>query len=361
MNLPWKQKATVGRELDPKLAIVTGEGSQIAVRRPEPASTPIPVWEVLPSVDRQGRPDYYGIPLLKEPVWIWSVPVYFWAGGVAGGSAVLGAALHGKRKMRKLASACRWLSFLGTTVGPALLTWDLGKKTRFLNMLRVFRPTSPMSIGSWALAGSGMLSTIALLQGDRPSARPTNMALAGGGIVLSGYTGVLLGNTANPLWWQTRRTLPILFTASAMASTAAVLEMLPLKKREERVVQVFGTIGKVGEAAGMMAMEKIAGRVPEVANPFREGKCGFLWQSARGLVAAGIILNLLPGKSPFKRRLGGALTTVGALCLRYALLESGKCSARDPQAVFEAQRAHQDAVPMQQNGGELQGEYPQFI
>jgi formate-dependent nitrite reductase membrane component NrfD len=335
MKLPWKRVPTLGRELDPKLAVLTGEASLQRIKRLEPGrgSTPIPVWEQLPSQPLPRR-DYYGVPLLKEPVWIWSVPAYFYVGGVAGGSAVLAAFLHGRSGLEGLARLCRVLAFAGTTVGPGLLTWDLGRKLRFINMLRVFRPSSPMSIGSWTLAGSGALATLALLQGNAPSGRPTAVALGGGGVMLSGYTGVLLANSANPLWQGSRFLLPILFTASAVASTTGLLEMLPLNEREETVVQRFGMIGKMAEAAGMVAMEHQVARNQPAARALRTGTAGVLWKGAKTLLSAGIIAGLLPWGGPWKRRVAGTLTTAGAICLRFALLESGRQAAREPLPSF---------------------------
>ncbi|HJV35426.1 NrfD/PsrC family molybdoenzyme membrane anchor subunit [Geomonas sp.] len=338
MTIPWQSSVTTGRELDPSLALLEGEAAQQRIKREQPGTgSPVQVWQEVPS-KLEGRPiDYYRLPLLKEPVWIWSVPAYFYVGGVAGGTALLAALLHGKRKVKKLAFRCRVLAFLGSTIGPGLLTWDLGRMLRFLYMLRVFRPTSPMSIGSWSLAGTGLLSTISLLLGDKPVARPAALGTAAGGLMLAGYTGVLLGNTANPLWQARRNTLPFLFTASAMASTAGVLEMLPLNKREDEVVRTFGLAGKIGEIACMAAMERQTSAEPEAGRGLKEGKGGLLWKSAEVMVTAGIVLSLIPVKLTWKRRLSGALTTVGAICLRYALLESGKHAAREPRVLIESQ------------------------
>jgi formate-dependent nitrite reductase membrane component NrfD len=339
MNMPWQTPVTIGREMDTELAIMSGEAAGQRVKHPQPTTgAPVPLWKQIPSQRPGGTAGYYGLPLLKEPVWVWSVPAYFYVGGVAGGSAVLAALLHRKKGYKTLAGWCRLLAFLGSTVGPGLLTWDLGKMARFIYMLRVFRLSSPMSIGSWSLAGTGMFSSLALLLGNSKAARPAALGTAAGGLMLAGYTGVLLGNTANPLWQGRRCMLPVLFTASAMASTAGVLELLPLNGREEEVVRRFGVIGKVSEAASMMVMERRSSIHPDAAKGLKEGKGGVLWKAAEVMVVAGIVLSAIPVKSPFKRRLSGALTTVGALCLRYALLESGKQAAREPRALFESQR-----------------------
>ncbi len=333
-----QRRLHVGREMSPELALQIGEGAAQQVKRPEPdAGGIVPLWRQVPSQHRTDQ-NYYGLALIKEPVWIWSVPAYFYVGGVAGGSAMLAAALHGKKRLRRLAAWCRLLAFAGTTVGPALLTYDLGKMSRFLNMLRVLRPSSPMSVGSWSLAGTGMMATLSLLQGDR-SGVVTRYGTALGGLLVAGYTGVLLGNTANPLWRERRLLLPMLFMSSAAASTAGVLQMMPLDKREEKVVQRFGMVGKAGEAACMVAMQRSDAAVPEVGAAAREGKGGVLWTAAKAALVSGILVELLPVRSPLKRKVSGALTTIGAICLRFALLEAGKTAAREPQTTINLQRS----------------------
>lgn len=339
MNMPWQNTVTIGRELDTDLAVLSGEAAHQKVKQPEPdTGSPVELWTELPSRPAEARLDYYRLPLLKEPVWIWSVPAYFYVGGVAGGSALLAALLHRRRGYRTLAGWCRLFAFLGSTAGPALLTWDLGKMLRFAYMLRVFRPSSPMSIGSWSLAGTGLLSTISLFLGNRRAARPAAIGTAAGGLILAGYTGVLLGNTANPLWQGRRNLLPVLFTASSVASTSGLLEMLDLNGRESKVVERFGLVGKIGEVASMVAMERETAIHPEASRGLREGKGGVLWKGAEAMVAAGIVVSLIPVSSGFKRRLSGALTTIGAVCLRFALLESGKEAARSPRALTQSQR-----------------------
>src|SRR5262249_48626942 len=95
---------------------------------------------------------YYDRPLVKQPVWVWSIPTYFYAGATAGASLALGAAvqvLHGSSS--NLVRRSRLLGAIGISIGASLLIYDLGRPERFMNMLRVFRPTSPMNVGSWLL------------------------------------------------------------------------------------------------------------------------------------------------------------------------------------------------------------------
>ena len=151
-------------------------------------------------------PTYYDVPMLKEPVWKGVVPLYFWIGGAAGAAATLSsvARLVGGRELLPLARRARLLAAAGDTVGAALLTYDLGRPSRFLNMLRVFNPRSPMSVGSWVLTGSGAANAGAVLLGDRRGFLGFVGGLAGAvggllGMPLAGYTGVLIANTAVPV------------------------------------------------------------------------------------------------------------------------------------------------------------------
>jgi formate-dependent nitrite reductase membrane component NrfD len=206
-----------------------------------------------------------------------------------------------------------------------------------------------MSVGSWALAAAGPLTAgSALLAGRRGVLRALgDLAGLGAGVVgmpLAGYTAVLVSNTAVPLWQGTRRTLPVLFTASAMSGAASALDLLDLEDREERVVDRFGTVGKIAEIVAMAAVEREADRVERVGRPLRQGVSGALWKAARGLTAGSLLLSLLPAKSRRSRVLSGLLGTAGALALRFAVFHAGKASARDPGATFEQQRGGRGAV-----------------
>lgn len=301
----------------------------------------------------EDAPTYYDRPVIKEPVWIWTVPAYFFVGGLAGCAAALGevAALDGDPALRPLVRQCRLTGTAGTVLGAGLLTADLGRPERFLYMLRVFRPSSPMSMGAWILAVAGATGTGATLLtgGGRRSSRGADvLGLAAGvsGLMLAGYTGVLVSCTAVPVWRAGRRVLPALFLASGVASTGALLEVLPSRNlRERRMVRRVAVLGKVAELACARWYERAADRVPRVGRPLHAGLSGSLWRAATGLTLAGLALSVLPGRRRWKEAAAGALGLTGALTLRFAVQRAGKTSARDPRATFEQQRAVVPARP----------------
>jgi len=160
------------------------------------------------------------------------------------------------------------------------------------------------------------------------------------GMPLAGYTAVLLGNTAVPVWKETRRSLPHLFIGTSVSGLSALFGLLPidLTPREEAIVERFGIAGKVIDLAAMAVVEREAERADPVGRPLREGLSGTLWKAARAMTAASLVLSLLPGRSRGKRAASGLIGTVGALTLRFAVFHAGKASARDPKATFRPQR-----------------------
>jgi len=344
-----------GRHIAPELGLLAGEGSQQRIGTPDEAfPSKSFVWRDLPSHSfDEAEPTYYGRPVLKEPVWVWSVPLYFYVGGTAGAAAVLAAAAQGLDgdDLHGLVKTCRWVAAVGGAAGSALLVYDLGRPERFLNMLRVFRPTSAMSLGSWVLAGAASATMGSAVLAERQGVLGRLGHLAGYaaallGMPLAGYTAVLLGNTAVPVWSTTRRSLPPLFIGSAVSGLASLFGLLPvdLERREERIVERFGAIGKVADLAAMAVVEHEAERVEPVGRALKEGLPGALWNAAKGLTGASLALFLLPGGGRARRLAGGLLGTAGALALRFAVFHAGKASARDPQATFRRQRQETGAA-----------------
>ncbi len=341
---------TDGREVDPSRGLLQGEGAAQRVRTPEPH----PGHLAPTHVDAEARtPTYYGLPVLQEPVWIWTVPAYLFVGGLAGAASALGAAslVAGGPALERLENRCRAIGLLGDLLGSGLLIADLGRPSRFFNMLRVFRPTSPMSMGSWILTLSGAANGAGFLLGGRSgllgAAGRVGIAAGGGlGALLAGYTGVLLANTAVPIWQAARRELPVLFVGSGMASAGAVLELFPDSGASRRVTHWYGSFGKVVALGAMVAMERSAPRARRVTEPLRTGATGALWRAGLALTAAGLVASGMGNKSRGRERIAAVLTLAGALATRLAVVQAGKRSARDPRATFEGQRAGMGAAEL---------------
>lgn len=343
-----------GRFIDPQVGILEGEAAHQKTpheRESAEGGVAFEVWSKTPADLDGGEPTYYDRPVVKEPVWIWAVPVYFYTGGAAGAASVLGAVAQvaGRGRFEGLVRRCRRIAAAGTSTGSALLVYDLGRPERFLNMLRVFRPTSAMSVGSWILAAASSVSAAAaLFSGRRGVAKAVGDAagVAAGitGMPLSGYTAVLLADTAVPLWQGARRTLPVLFVGSAISSAASLLEMGALDEHEEKVVNAFGAVGKATELAAAVAVERELDEVKGLGRPLREGVAGALWKATKVTTIASLLLSLVPRRSPTSRVAAGVLGSLGSVALRFAIFHAGKASARDPRATFRQQRAGKGAA-----------------
>jgi formate-dependent nitrite reductase membrane component NrfD len=352
-----------GRDIDPAVGVLRGEGALQRVKHVAPEHpTPGPD-RLADSTSEAGT--YYGLPALKEPVWKASIPAYFYVGGLAGAVAVLSAAaqLKGDPRLRGMVRRGRLLALGGAAVSGGLLIEDLGRPARFLAMLRILRPSSPMSVGSWVLSAFGAAASAAALpwalkaaraRPSRAQGRALDRAAALGGIAagcfglpLCGYTGVLLANTAVPVWQAAHRTLPPLFVASATSSAQAALEPFADSEAEVRVLHRFGIAGKLAVLAAMGALEREVGRSARTAAPLHRGVAGALWKSAKALTGASLALMLLSARGRarparpqrWKTLASAALATAGSLCLRFAVVQAGRVSARDPRATFEPQRA----------------------
>jgi MFS family permease len=332
------------RGIDTSIALLEGEASHQRVKHDDKhllsvASEP---WHYTPA-PVEADPAYYDRPMLKAPVWIWAVPLYFYVGGLSGAAMVLGASaqIAGGWSLRRFVRRCRWVGGIGGAVGSALLIADLGKPTRFMNMLRVFRPTSPMNLGAWVLATAAP-TAMGSAMWSRESGVRGAMAQAGGivagilGMPLAGYTAVLITNSAVPAWQGARRSMPLLFIGSAITSAASLFDMMDLGRREHRLVGAFGTMGRVTELIAARAVEREP-MVERVRRPYTSGASGTLLKIATALTAASLIASFLPSGRK-KRFAAGALGTAGAIALRYGIYLAGKQSAADPRASFHQQR-----------------------
>jgi hypothetical protein len=280
---------------------------------------------------------YYGRPVIKEPVWTPEVPFYFFFGGLAGASAGLaaGASLTGREELARKS----WIAALvAIAVSPPLLISDLGRPKRFLNMLRVFKISSPMSVGSWTASAAAAAITVAA--GTHVTGRFRALGtVAEGAAALIGaplvtYTAVLLADTAVPAWHEARRELPFVFAGSAAASAGGCASIFtsPEEAGPARRLTVFGALL---EAGALRLMER---RLGELAEPYRTGPAGRLGRAAKALTAAGAGIAGLAGRRRAAARIGGAMVVTGSLLLRFGVFRAGVQSARNPRYTLDPQR-----------------------
>jgi formate-dependent nitrite reductase membrane component NrfD len=305
---------------------------------------------------------YYDIPVIHGPHWKWLIIGYFYFGGMSAGSAVIAAVsrLFGGTSGAQLARTATYVSFLSLVPCPVLLILDLGRPSRFWHMLRAFRPSSPMSIGTWGLTAFGVISTLTTgLQflDDRSSCRGHRsgsarrvageaLALLGAlsGFFVAGYTGVLLAATAVPLWSKRPALLGPLFLSSAMTSGAAVISAVAsaLEREESDVaaqLRALETLSTVAEESLLVIWIMALG---STAKPIVEGRLGGIVR--HGAVGVGMALPLavsalVPHLPRRVRRpatlVSAALTLAGVFAVRYAIVMGGRQSAGDPQATFD--------------------------
>jgi formate-dependent nitrite reductase membrane component NrfD len=281
---------------------------------------------------------YYGRPILKEPVWRPEIPFYMFFGGIAGASSLL----HLGARVTRNETLARRSLFIGAAadvVGPVLLISDLGRPERFLNMFRVFKVTSPMSIGSWILLfSSGASNTAAVLEllGKLRSVKvAAELVSALTGPPLATYTGTLIADTSIPAWHEARHELPFLFGASASASAGAASTVF-VPTHEAGPARRLAIGGVIAELGLMEAMQRRLGLAGEV---YKQGASWRFSRISKLCTVAGAGLLATAGKRSRAAAIGGgALVLAGELALRWSVFRAGFQSARDPEYVVRPQR-----------------------
>jgi hypothetical protein len=309
------------------------ETGKLSVVSKRPAGAPFP--------QASAETGYYGIPLLKEPPWTWEIPLYFFVGGAAGAAAVIGAIADYTGADRELVKHARWIAAAGSVISPALLIADLGRPERFLAMLRVFKPQSPMSVGVWTLLGFSSGAAAAAFAGFLRQRYGTSLPVtvlenAGQaaslvfGLPFSNYTGVLIGATAIPVWNRNAGDLPLHFGASGLGAAVGLLELLG--HRKSRALQALGIGAAIFETWQGLRIE---GRSHSHLDPLKHGPSGWITRTGgvlSGPVPAALRLASLFGRnsrSSSLRRLASWSSIVGSLVTRIAWVHAGHVSARD--------------------------------
>lgn len=295
---------------------------------------------------------YYGRPVVKESPWQNDIPAYLFLGGLSAGSSLLaaGADLTGRPALRRVG---RWGAVVSISASFAALVHDLGRPSRFVNMLRVAKPSSPMSVGTWILSVFGPLTGLAAASevagplrrlAPRPlrpllaliqlSGRPAGLAGAMVAPAVASYTAVLLTDTATPAWNSAKRELPFVFVCSA-AAAAGGLGMMGAPVAQAGPARRLAVLGAVGELVVGHQMESAMG-LP--ADALHEGRAGTLMSASRALTGVGAIAALGAHRSRLLGVAGGAALFVASICTRFGIFEAGQASARDPRYTVVPQR-----------------------
>jgi hypothetical protein len=301
------------------------------------------------SVGASAQTGYYGMPALKRPQWTMEVPVYFFVGGLAGAAALIAAVGQLSSADARLIRHSRWLAAVGGLISPALLIADLGVPSRFLNMLRVFKIQSPMSVGSWTLVAFSNSAAAAAVLAELEKRRPNSairvltngaqIASALTGLILSTYTGVLIGATAIPLWNEHVSTLPIHFAASGIASAASILELAGNESEALNRIAIGAAVVETGMGASIELRSTASTR------PLRHGASGWATRGAGFLsgplpLALRLIASFAGTSGNAKRRrnlrrTAAVSSLLGSILTRFAWVHVGKVSADDPSVPLQ--------------------------
>ncbi|TWJ21791.1 NrfD/PsrC family molybdoenzyme membrane anchor subunit [Micromonospora endolithica] len=293
---------------------------------------------------------YYGRPILKPPVWKWDIAAYLFTGGLAAGSSLLaaGGQLTGRPALRR---AGRATALAAVSASAAFLIRDLGRPERFHHMLRVAKPTSPMSVGTWILsaygpaAGVAAVAEAAVWLPERgpfglvrrvlpPVGRAAGLAAAATAPALATYTGVLLASTAVPSWHEAYPELPVIFAGSALAGGAGV-GLIAAPCAQAGPARRMAVAGAALELVGSHRVETRLGLLSE---PYRVGTAGRLLRAGRLLTAAGVVGGLLGRRSRAVSALSGAALLAASVATRFGIFHGGVASARDPKYTVVPQR-----------------------
>jgi Polysulphide reductase, NrfD len=283
-------------------------------------------------------------PVINAPVWTWEVPLYFWFGGIASGSAFVALACDLAGDHRSAAIA-RKVAVAAILPSPPLLIADLGRPARFLNMLRIFKPRSPMNLGAWALMTFSTVGSAAVAADVAGLPRAARV-LGGANAVVAGYlgsyTGVLLATTAVPVWARSRLFLGPIFISTAAATGAAATRLtlvargLPVGHPTREALGVVESGAMISEFLLASINERRLGRA---AAALEHGMPGRLFKAAKWGVRIGFALRYARGPvGPWAHHTASVLYLASGLGFRYAWVNAGRASATDHEAVARMAR-----------------------
>ena len=303
---------------------------------------------------------YYGLPAVKSSFWDWKVSLYIYLAGLAGSTQIIASLADGLRGDRRLVRHGRHLALIVASLSTPLLVWDLRTPQRWQNMLRIFRATSPMSIGTYLLSGFMLTSGLASLGqvlGDLGHSSGRRLARAAGvpaallGAGISTYTAGLLAATSTPFWAATPRLMAVRFGASAVATAAAALALVTRltgdRGRTAQALDRLAMVATAGETAASMAAEAVGRERGQRGNL----ELAPLWSAAA--VTLSVVLPLgCHVTNRLRREPSDALSVLaslgvlaGGFAMRHAILEAGNRSAATPEDYFRLTQQHPEPRP----------------
>jgi len=279
--------------------------------------------------------------MVRSPEWEMYIVWYFFLGGIAGGSYFTAAIADnfGGRRDREIARIGYLIALPLVLICGVLLILDLGTPSRFLNMLKIFKFWNPMSIGAWAVGAFGAFSfacaLLSLSDSEEKAALRRNVAKVGSwfGFFLAAYTGVLLSNTAQPIW-RDARLMGALFLASGASTGIASIAVISYFKGANlgeswSKLKKADSFAMVVELVLLFAFVLMLG---PAANPLIKGS--FALPFWGGLVALGLVvplgLSFIKGGDGKERTAGGTLAIasvlvlIGGFLLRYVVIMAGQ-------------------------------------
>jgi formate-dependent nitrite reductase membrane component NrfD len=287
---------------------------------------------------------YYGRPVVKEVVWtVPDIGGYLFLGGLAGASSVLAAGAQ-QSGYGELARVAKVAALGAISLSAVALVHDLGRPRRFVNMLRVFKPTSPMSVGSWLLAAYGPVAgaaAVSEMTGILPKAgRAATLGAAVLGPGIATYTAALICDTAVPAWHEGYREMPYVFAGSA-ASAAGGLGLLATHPDHANPARELAVLGAAVELiAKRQLLARLAGGSSEqsLAEPYETGTTGAVLRLAEFLTAGGLAGAVLGRRRRLVSALSGASLVAASALTRFGIFKAGMASARDPKYTIVPQR-----------------------
>jgi formate-dependent nitrite reductase membrane component NrfD len=279
--------------------------------------------------------------MVRAPEWEMYIVWYFFLGGIAGGAYFTAAIADnfGGRRDREIAKVGYFIAFPLVLICGLLLILDLGTPSRFLNMLKTLKFWNPMSIGSWGLGVFGAFSFASVLlsfgDSEEKAALRRNVAKVGSwfGFFLAAYTGVLLSNTAQPIW-RDARLMGALFLASGASTGIASIAVISYFQAKN-LGESWSKLKKADSFAMVVELVLLSAFVlmlGPAADPLIKGS--FALPFWGGLVALGLVvplgLSFVKAGGGKERTAGGtlaitsALILIGGFLLRYVVIMAGQ-------------------------------------